>query len=395
MQTDSASTVVLEPPPPGVASSTTGLAEPVLQPLAAVELKGPPPWLDRGHIPGLDGLRGIAVLLVVLVHCVQTPGFPQWTALKGLAVHGAVGVEIFFVISGFLITTLLLREFERFGKVDLKRFYLRRSLRIIPAYLGLLAVVAIGQWLGKFKLESRDWIGAMTYTTNFLYHPKWALGHTWSLSIEEHFYLLWPFVLFAWGPVGGRRTAVGCVVGCWLARCFVALILPSLIPHDEAAYCAAMSETWTFTRLDTISMGCLLAVWIRDDFARAWLDRLSRGEALGIALCLLCLSIGLAPSAKYNLCIGYSLNGACITILIWGLVRASGRWSWLLDSRILVIIGLGSYSIYLWQQVFINPQMSGWMHAFPQNVLLALGAAWLSFWLIEKPSASFKERFAA
>ena len=384
------STMLLEPP------SVPETWEPLDAVEAPIARQTPAPaWLDRGQIPGLDGLRAVAVLLVLLVHSVQTAGFPEWSVLRSVARHGHIGVDVFFVISGFLITTLLARELNRRGHVDLKRFYVRRFLRIMPAYFGVLITVAICQRLGKFQLESRDWIGALTYTSNFLDHPSWELGHTWSLSVEEHFYLLWPFVLFAGGVAGGWRVAIGCIVGCWLTRCVVAIVLPRLVSPADASYYASMAELWTFTRLDTISMGCLLALVCRSASGRVWLDRLSRPTLLCAYFVVICTSLKLDTSTKYHLCVAYSLHAVCIALLMWGLIRSEGFIRRVLSNRLLTTIGLGSYSIYLWQQLFIHPRQTGWMHAFPQNVFLALAAALVSYWVIERPINRLKDRVAA
>lgn len=358
-----------------------------------------PLWIRRGHIPGLDGLRAIAVLMVLLTHAHQTAGFPDWPAVKSICHHGAAGVDVFFVISGFLITTLLVRELERKDQIQLKRFYLRRFLRIMPAYVALMAAVAVGQCLGNFRLQSRDWIGAATYTTNFLYHPSWELGHGWSLSIEEHFYLLWPFVLYAGGVAWGWRIGLVWLAVCWLIRCGIAFGLSKLIFPPESIWsdtrwCSMMAETWTFTRLDTITMGSLLALASRTVNGRACLNRVTGPGMLWVYFIMFCISLSLSSSSKYNLCVAYSLNAICIALLIWGLVQSRGVARCILNSAILKAIGLGSYSIYLWQQLFVNPHGDGWIQMFPQNLVLALGAAALSYWLIERPMNQLKDRVA-
>lgn len=384
------STMLLEPP------SVPETWEPLDAVEASIPRQAPAPaWLDRGQIPGLDGLRAVAILLVLMVRSVQTAGFPEWPLLREAAHHGYIGVDLFFVVSGFLITTLLAREWERHGGVNLKRFYLRRFLRIMPAYCGLLITIAICQGLGKFQIAAGDWIGALTYTTNFLNHPSSELGHTWSLSIEEHFYLLWPFVLFFGGVAGGWRVAIGCIVGCWLARCGIAVGLPRLVSATEVSYYASMAELWTFTRLDTISMGCLLALACRSASGRVWLDRLCRPPLLCIYFLVLCTSLKLDTSTKYHLCVAYSLNAACLALLMWGLIRSEGLARRILSNRVLTTIGLGSYSIYLWHRFFIDPRQTAWMHLFPQNVFLVLAAALVSYWLIERPFNRLKDRVAA
>ena len=355
-----------------------------------------PDWLDRGQIPSLDGFRAIAVILVLMCHSCQTAGFPDWPLLGKVAHRGRFGVDIFFVISGFLITTLLVRELERKGQLNLKRFYVRRSLRIIPAYCAMLAVVAICQFVGKLQLESRDWIGALTYTTNSIDHPSWDLGHTWSLAVEEHFYLLWPFALFVGGLVGGWRMAIGCIASCWCMRCLIALVLPGFVSAADATYYSSMAENWTITRLDTISMGCLLALACRSDYWRAFLDRITRPWLLVLYFVTICASQALGGySTRFQLCVSYTLDAVCIALLIWGMIRSEGLARRVLANPVLTTIGVGSYSIYLWQQLFIHPYQVGWMHRFPQNIFLAFGAASLSYWIIERPFNRLKDRLAS
>lgn len=354
-----------------------------------------PSWINYGHIPGLDGLRAIAVLLVLMTHSFQTAGFPDWAPLKYLCHQGVVGVDIFFVISGFLITTLLMRELERTDRIHLKRFYLRRFIRIMPAYVALMFVVGICQHVGYFHLGSRDWIAAATYTSNFLYHPSWELGHGWSLSIEEHFYLLWPYVLYAGGVSWGWRIGVACLAVCWTLRCAIAfgvskLIFPADSIWSDMTWCAKMAESWTFTRLDTITMGSLLALACRSSNGRAWLNRFTGNRLLWTYFVLFCVSLFLTHSSKYTLCVAYSLNALCIALLMWGLIQSRGIARRVLECWPLKVIGLGSYSIYLWQQLFIHPRHQGWIHLFPQNLFLALGAAFLSYWLIETPMNKLK-----
>lgn len=359
-----------------------------------------PLWLYRGQVPGLDGLRAIAVLLVVMAHSHHSNGFPESPLMNYVFNEGQIGVDVFFVISGFLITTLLVREIDRDEKVNLKRFYIRRFIRIIPAYACLLAVVAILQSQGYFDLKMRDWIGALTYTTNFLYKPSWELGHSWSLSVEEHFYLIWPFVLYLGGTKWGWRFGVGCLVVCGVLRTAIAFGAPAVIFPEgttlhDVSYCAQMAEDWTFTRLDTITFGCVLALACRSDRMRDWLDRVTNPEMMWIYLVILCVSITFTQSSKYNLCVSYTLNGFLIAMLMWGCIRSEGILKRILSIPLFVAIGHASYSIYLWQQLSINPRLSGWVHRFPQNVPLALAVGFLFYWILEKPLNRLKNRVAS
>ncbi len=354
-----------------------------------------PEWIDRGQIPGLDGLRAIAVLLVLLVHGMQTPGFPTSDWVRQLVRQGHIGVDIFFVISGFLITTLLARELERKGRINLKRFYVRRTLRIAPVYCAYLAVAALCQYAGEFSVPSEHWICALTYTTNFIYPPSWELGHTWSLSVEEHFYLVWPIVLFVAGLTGGWRMAVGCVLGCWILRCSITFVMPHVMSHSDTWFYSNLAENCTLTRMDTISMGCLLALASRSDYWRSWLNYLTPTPMMIVYLLTIGVALQMGRFTKFHLVVYYTLTGVCIALLIWGAIRDVGLIGRVLRNPVLVAIGVGSYSIYLWQQLLLHPRQPGWIHAFPQNVFLALGVACVSYWLIERPLSRLKDRVAA
>jgi peptidoglycan/LPS O-acetylase OafA/YrhL len=240
------------------------MASPVSIPAAVAAHTPEVKRFDRGRIPSLDGLRAVAVLLVLVAHGCQTAGFPKIPWIQWFGVRCAFGVEVFFVISGFLITSLLLRERQRSGRIDVKGFYVRRTLRILPAYACYLAVIWVMWMAGGATLGRRDWIAACTYTMNFLSHPAWEVGHTWSLSIEEHFYLIWPVAMLI-GSAFALRAGVFFAVGCFVLRWVVMFVAPKYTP---------MAELWTFTRLDTISFGCLLALLTWHAPWRSALDRL-------------------------------------------------------------------------------------------------------------------------
>jgi peptidoglycan/LPS O-acetylase OafA/YrhL len=158
---------------------------------------------DR-RIPSLDGLRAISILAVMLGHAQGTRGFPDNPVLHLFGDTGNLGVRVFFVISGFLITSLLLAEQERNGRISLRVFYLRRALRICPACYVYIIVIGVLGAVGAVEVRKGDLVFAATYTNNFVADRSWVLGHLWSLAVEEQFYLLWPAMLC----LGGRRRAV-------------------------------------------------------------------------------------------------------------------------------------------------------------------------------------------
>lgn len=341
--------------------------------------------LSRGRIPSLDGLRAVAVAMVLLAHACQTHGFPGTPLTRRIFMHGAIGVEVFFVISGFLITTLMLREMDRTGGVSIKSFYVRRILRIIPAYACFLGVILLLNVAGRVHLQRRDWAAALTYTVNFVHAPTWEIGHVWSLSIEEHFYLMWPLVMVIGGALFARYLAAGLLVVCFAARWAVMLLAPGYTP---------MAELWTFTRLDTIACGCLLALIAWHAPGRAWLNRLAaRSWLVGMAFVALVASLALSSiSAKFSVGIAYTANSLLIAFLMWCAIdRHGSRLGRILNHKALIAVGVGSYSLYLWQQIFLNPHGNAFINQFPQNILFASAAAVISYSLIELPFLRLKK----
>lgn len=258
----------------------------------------PPP-----HLPALDGLRGGAVLLVIAYHATHLPVAESFFARLFAAATGMmwIGVDLFFVLSGFLITRILLatRDSPRY----FRSFYARRTLRIFPLYygvlIGLFVALPIATWLVGGPLASvlasesyqrlqshQPWL--WTYTQNFLQArgPSQlpGLGHFWSLAVEEQFYLIWPTIV--WLATRGAAREIRLI--------FICAAIITLTPIARAALLASGSEPWavfhwTFTRCDTLAWGALAAASIRDSaFAakhRATIARLGGAALAGWLAC--------------------------------------------------------------------------------------------------------------
>src|SRR3954454_5024868 len=212
-----------------------------------------------GYIPGLDGLRGIAVIAVLLFH-----GGVTW------ATGGFLGVDMFFVLSGFLITSLLLEERWRTGTIGLAHFWSRRPRRLVPALLVLLAgMAAYATWvptdtpLGSLR---RDVFATLAYVSNWHFildggsyfarnAPPSPLRHTWSLAIEEQFYLLWPLIFIAVARGRARLAKLGTFIGVGIAASIAAMLL---LYHPGTD--ASRVYYGTDTRVHVILIGCGLAV---------------------------------------------------------------------------------------------------------------------------------------
>ena len=302
------------------------------------------------HLPQLDGLRTVAVLLVLVYHVARTQ---EMRFLPG----GFVGVDLFFVLSGFLITSLLLREHHRTGRLDLRRFYVRRLWRLYPALILVSAVVAIvfAFFPGVFGLEAAsplEALVALAYGMSWwsgleLPGGPYLLGLTWSLSVEEHFYLLWPLVLIALLRRGGGVRAV--VAVAVLANAYTAVLWHLGADPDRLYYMAD-------ARFAQMLTGCALAAAL---FARPDLGRL-RPAVSGRAATLSALAIAVVAlvGSRYEAWYwsgGMQLVGVAAAVVIGHLaVHRDSRMSTVLRWGPLPTLGVWSYGIYLWHLPLIR-----------------------------------------
>ena len=317
-----------------------------------------------------------------------------WAPLRPL--HGRcgfLGVQIFFVLSGFLITTLMLREIKRTGRLSLRGFYWRRLLRIVPVYLVFLAVLGVLQAAEQVRLDGRAWFALGTYTVNFLPGklPQ-SISHVWSLSVEEHFYCLWP-LLMALAPAAWRRkAALTCIAAALGLRWFMLLAFPEG---------SGSIDLWTFTRIDDVAVGCLLAFLAHDAVWRERLDRFTAdGRRLGLLAAafltsqFLCSNVGgaiLFPAVVVKLLVGLAndANSIAVAVFLWALLtRPAGAAARLLNHSAIRFVGVISYSLYLWHPLFLG---GGWFGSFPVNLAAIFATATLSYYLIERPFLALKE----
>jgi peptidoglycan/LPS O-acetylase OafA/YrhL len=346
-------------------------------------------WIRGGRIPCLDGYRGIGTLLIVFGHSARRVYIPvpALDRLYRALPWSEIALNLFFVLSGFLITHLLLREWNAHGRISLRGFYRRRFLRIIPPYVPYLIAVFLLQIAGVLAISGNDWLGALTYTTNFHVKTAWELGHFWSLSVEEHFYLIWPAVIAFLGLAGGRWALVLCIVCSPLMRFW---------SHEHLSGQLDVGNC-TFNYLDVIAFGAGLAFLCQSERFRAATARLQPLSGL----LLVCACVGLAASAwLQNRSIAYwifghrTVTGFLCAALIYLSVAFSNKWvRGVLNWRPLVVLGVVSYSVYIWQQLFTGRSaLPEWALAWPTNLGFVALAATLSYYLIERPCARIKDR---
>ena len=351
---------------------------------ASVSASDPRARAKKNQLPSLSGLRAISIVLVLMGHLSGTNGFRNLNF--GIGDYARLGVVVFFVISGFLITSLLISEHASKGRVSLKLFYARRALRIFPASYAYIFCIWLLWLAGSLHLEARDLWHAVTYSVNYLPGASWPIAHLWSLSVEEQFYLLWPF---AFVTLGGRRAT-------WAAA-GVILLAP-----------VARSASWLFLRgtpyrdldmfpmvADSLAMGCLLArlrYWLE---ARAWYVKLFR-PVYSFGLLALILLINREMNYTVIRVFGASVISVSLAILIHRSVYLSEDWlGRFLNWKPIEFVGVLSYSLYLWQQLFLNRESTAWMNTFPQNLVFVAAAALASYLLLEKPLLKLRHRLRA
>lgn len=351
-----------------------------------------------GYRPWLDGLRGVAVLLVLAVH---------FQFLTG----GFIGVDIFYVLSGFLITTLLMEEWQRRSSIDLKHFYLRRALRLLPAFLTLLLIC--GAWSFMVTHENavalrKEMLVAGCYATNWpkLHQtPMPTLGHTWSLAMEEQFYILWPVLLYGLLRAGLPIRRIVLLIGLGI----VSIIVHRNILYDSYRGDISWHDKWEHfirlysgfdTRADTLLVGCLLGLIASQN----WLPK-SRGFVFWSGLA------SLVSVAFLGYCVGYKDLGQAnfyrllftiialmVAIVIARLLAAPSRLgSLFLEFAPLVGIGRISYALYLFHipiMGWVPHEGLGWKYPAATLTIatLTFAAAIASYYCIEKPCLGLKHR---
>ncbi|HEX3799557.1 MAG TPA: acyltransferase [Verrucomicrobiae bacterium] len=362
---------------------------------------------DSNRIPSLDGMRAVSIMVVLFAHAFQTKNFPTLSVHRlSLLADGKLGVRVFFVISGFLITTLLLKEKAKTGRISLTAFYKRRVLRILPVYYFYILVIAIVCGLMLHEIPASTYISASTFTTNWWgvwSKPfTWPLEHTWSLAMEEQFYLTWPVLLACAGPRFAGRI--------WIP---ILMLMPPCLRffmwHDP------LMDHLFYFQGDSIASGCLLAFLL--DRRRPQMSKIfGFFPALfrATALVLIFLNILLASACR-RLDIPFPLHlfvmlhptVQCISICYlmgsW-VLNQNGVSYWLLNLAFVQWIGRLSYSLYIWQQIALIPHtantfpdqwsLAQWATTFPQNLGFVFLLAMLSYYCLEQPMLRLKAHFA-
>jgi peptidoglycan/LPS O-acetylase OafA/YrhL len=350
-----------------------------------------------GYIPALDGLRGMAILFVMGNHV-------PLRQVQSLLPGGFVGVDIFFVLSGFLITSLLIQEFDRTGSIGLRNFYMRRALRLGPALIALLVVYCLSSFVLFDQARARgncvDALIALFYASNwvrvFSKNQLGLLAHTWSLSTEEQFYILWPIILLTLLRASKKRRYIAAVAAAVALLSWLAGIRLALKGASTIRICFALDS-----RADTLMIGCILGVALSSgpmtEQARKMVQKLLAIMAPLSLACLPAFSISGNVFGRglfyYGFVIMALLAAALILDVLVSRRSIVGRF---LAMKWLVWIGSISYGLYLWHwPIFWGMHgfgFKGWtvvLAGTPLTFLIVL----LSYYGMERPILELKKRF--
>ena len=344
------------------------------------------------RLPSLDGLRALSIALVLFQHLLGTAGFLSVAMQERIGNWGNLGVRIFFVISGFLISSLLFDEAAATGTVSLKQFYARRALRILPASYAYILIVLLLAGLGAVQVDRMQFVAAVAYFMNYksllsITATGPALAHLWSLAVEEQFYLLWPFLVYLLGKARGLWVIVGVIALVPLLRLFD---LEFYRQHEMGIY------AYFHTVSDALAAGCLLACLRSKLLVLNSYQKFLRSKLFAVVpFSIMAVIVFGHRYSGYMMLLGITFLNLAIAICIDRVVTLPrslvGR---VLNWRPVAYMGVLSYSIYLWQELFLVGALPWPWGVFPLNLLATFAAAWASHRLIERPFLGLRKRFA-
>jgi peptidoglycan/LPS O-acetylase OafA/YrhL len=350
------------------------------------------------RIKSLDGIRAISIIMVLLGHgkyAIEKKYTDNF--LFEIVSDAHLGVMIFFVISGYLITSLLLKEKEVQGEISIKNFYIRRVFRIFPIFYIYILTIIILKNLGYDSIftDYSSVLFAGLYIWNYKHffeipegNGNWFFGHTWSLSLEEQFYLIWPLLFWKLNIVSLKKVTIAIILLSPLLGLLTYFILPG-----SRGQIGMMLPTGS----GTIFMGCLGAILEKEIDFKKKLGRLLENKTL-VSLSFIFVFLVNGELSRmfgggYSIVFGNLIASAGIMFIIFYCISTTSFISVFLNNKILVKIGLISYSLYIWQQLFLTDLIDLPTNRFPINYIFCFIVAIVSYHFIEKPINNLKNKF--
>lgn len=355
---------------------------------------------SMSRIPSLDGLRALSIFLVMGLHTLQRLNMTHHVPFIGFAIlDGDTGVFIFFVISGYLITSLLLHEQQKRGSISMSSFYFRRAMRILPPIYLYVAVLLLLGWAGRLVINKIDVISALFFFHNYTTGSSmWSLEHFWTLSVEEQFYFIWPCILYYClrhrPGIAGRMTAAKVAIAVIIISPVIRVVsfrLPISYLHHSSMF---------HMRADTLMFGCVVALLQGTPLFERIYIYATKIWWIPPTVILLSDCLQTRFQNYWQLPFGITICGTAIAFFLLWCVRnphsAVGR---VLNARPIMHIGVLSYSIYVWQTLFLhhsNGTVFGpslrFISTFPGNWLAILVVAEISYYLVEQPALRLRGR---
>jgi peptidoglycan/LPS O-acetylase OafA/YrhL len=358
----------------------------------------------RFYHPELDGLRFIAFLLVFIHNTLPILSNPF---LKKIAEYGWIGVDLFFCLSAFLITKLLVMEYEQTGKINVRNFYIRRVLRIWPLYFSYIAIASLYtfQTIGWNNFFSKHMIGLITFSYNFVYlfltsKIIFIVVHLWTISYEEQFYAIIPWVLSRLFNAAVNKTWILLGIFFILATSIRGIFIYLKVPHP-AIYMLPL------THFEAILGGVILGLGLLDRL----FEKIHKFHLTLVTL-LLFSSVLLLPNVQeigWELMLTYLFSGLGVTLFVYAATKKSDTITTrILTNRVTISLGKISYGLYVFHLICLI--WSDWIcvnalgisypasptyaeFEIPIALTMTMVLASLSYQLIEKPFLKFKERF--
>lgn len=352
--------------------------------------------LQVNYFPALDGLRGIAILMVIFSHF----GLNHFLRPYHVLVDSDIGVHIFFVLSGFLITTLLIKEKIKTGKISLKHFYLRRALRILPvAYLFLIILIALNSWY-KLQIPVLNFIASFLFFKNLPLQNEPYTAHFWSLAIEEQFYLTFPFLLTI------------SLNSYFITALSIVIVVPvvSILGYYDAAFLNAAPWVHWVVKIIMYSfwkgpviilIGSVFSIFLFKGIIKV--EKVNTSYFLSFVLLSIAILISSKTFVFYCKYLSEYLSAILVGFVILLILNRKSFLSAILSNTILIKVGILSYSLYIWQQLFIGVHpwqpWTMFLKGYPVGVLIAIKLtllfliASISYYFVESKFLRIKARY--